>query len=244
MDTTPASGSTRPLRVALIDDHLLFRQGLRAILSAQAGIEVILEAAGVEALDPPLEAARPDVVVIDIMLRKSCGVAAVREIARRARSCRVLVLTAHADESVVAEAFSAGAAGLALKDQDSTEVVAAVRAIAAGARYVAPSLNGRPIPRAPHPAARHTCVSRLSVREREIFDLIVVGHSNREIAERLRISIKTVEAHRVNINRKLDAHSTADLVRLAARHGLMLDSGVLDRDALDPAARATSRGAA
>jgi two-component system response regulator NreC len=247
MDTTsPPSGSTR-LRVALIDDHLLFRQGLRAILAAQPGLEVVVEAASTEGL--ALDASRADVAIVDIMLRKTSGAAAVREIAQKAPPCRVLVLTAHADEALLAEAFAAGAAGLALKDQDASEVVAAVHAVAAGARYLPPALNGRPVPLVPQvpqapqaQPARPIAVRRLSVREREIFDLIVAGCSNREIAERLQISVKTVEAHRVNINRKLDAHSTADLVRLAARHGLMVDSGIREREVFEPKPR--TRGVA
>jgi DNA-binding NarL/FixJ family response regulator len=107
-----------------------------------------------------------------------------------------------------------------LKDQDATEVLAAIRQVAAGGRYLAPSLShASSDPAKRHPP--HTCVQELSRREREVFELAVAGGTNRKIADRLMISIKTVETHRASIYRKLDAHSTADLVRIAARHGIV-----------------------
>lgn len=228
----PPLAHARPLRVALIDDHVLFRQGLCAILTAQPRLDVVLEAASAQDL-APIDDVHPDVAVVDIALRRSSGSAAIHEVLRRVPACKVLVLTAHADHVLVAEAFAAGASGFALKDQDASDVLAAIGAVAAGGRYLVPSLNGRPTePATPiamgsQPGATHgqppgpTAIRKLSARERELFDLIVQGYSNRDIAELLHISVKTVEAHRVSINRKLDAHSTADLVRLAARHGMM-----------------------
>lgn len=206
-----------PLRIALIDDHLLFRQGLRAIIAAQPDLTVVLEGGDARDVYPQLEATAPDVAVVDVTLRGSSGITATQEILRRCPQCRVLVLTMHTSEDFAAQAFSAGASGYAIKDQDASQVIDAIRAVAAGQRYLAPilpaSVLARPRPLGP--------LGHLSPREREVFDLIVQSKSNRDIAAYLCISIKTVETHRTSINRKLGAHSTADLIRIAARHGLI-----------------------
>lgn len=205
------------LRIALIDDHVLFRQGLRAILATQPDMTITAEGGDAREVYPLLEASPPDVAVVDVSLRGSSGIAATQEILRRCPACKVLVLTMHASEDYAAQAFAAGAAGYALKDQDAVQVVEAVRAVAAGQRYLAPSLPAAVLAR-PRPSGP---LGQLSPREREVFDLIVQSRSNRDIATYLCISIKTVETHRSSINRKLGAHSTADLVRIAARHGLI-----------------------
>jgi DNA-binding NarL/FixJ family response regulator len=132
----------------------------------------------------------------------------------------VLILTMHASEDLAAHTFAAGASGFALKSQDATAVLHAIRTVGQGSRYLAPSLPPRLLER-PRGVSPPRGMGELSPREREVFNLIIQGQSNRTIAERLSISIKTVEAHRAGINRKLDAHSTADLVRVAARHGLL-----------------------
>ncbi len=205
------------LRIAVIDDHVLFRQGLRALFATQPDLAIVVEGADARDVYPLIEAASPDVAVVDVTLRGSSGIAATQEIVRRCPSCKVLVLTMHANEDFAARAFSAGASGYALKDQDALAVLDAIRAVAAGQRYLAPGLPVRVLggPRAAGPLAD------LSPREREVFDLIVQSQSNRDIAAYLCISIKTVETHRASINRKLGAHSTADLIRIAARHGLI-----------------------
>jgi len=209
-----------PLRVALIDDHVLFRQGLGAIIATQPDLSVVGEATDPHGLEGTLERSAPHVVVIDVSLRGACGIAATREVLRRSRRSRVLILTTHRSDELAAQCFAAGAAGYALKDQDASEVLAAIRMVAAGGRYLAPSLNqlcGDP----PKRQTPHSCVQELSRREREVFEMAVAGRTNRRIADGLGISIKTVETHRASIYRKLDAHSTADLVRIAARHGIV-----------------------
>lgn len=212
---TPAFSMT--LRIALIDDHALFRQGLRALLTAQPEFAIVVEGSDARDVYPIIEAEKPDVAVVDITLRGSSGIAATAEIVRRCPSCRVLVLTMHTDEDYAVRAFSAGASGYALKDQDAAAVLDAIRTVASGQRYLAPDMPIRVLlsPRSTGP------LGELSPREREVFDLIVQSQSNRDIASYLCISIKTVETHRASINRKLEAHSTADLIRIAARHGLI-----------------------
>jgi len=206
-----------PLRIALIDDHVLFRQGLRALLTTQPDLVVVLEAADAPDVHPALEAAAPDVAVVDVTLRTSSGIAATEEIVRRCPQCKVLVLSMHVSEDFAAQSFLAGASGYALKDQDVAQVLDAIRAVAAGQRYLAPSLPVTALAR----RRANGPLGHLSRREREVFDLIVKSRSNRDTAAQLCISVKTVETHRTSINRKLGAHSTADLVRIAARLGLL-----------------------
>lgn len=205
------------LRIALIDDHLLFRQGLSAIVAMQKDMAVVIEGGDAREVYQEIESAPPDVAVVDVSLRGSNGIAATREILRRSPDVKVLILTMHTNEDFAVQAFAAGASGYALKDQDAGEVLDAIRAVASGQRYLAPALSPSVMarPRGNGP------LSQLSPREREVFDLIVQSRSNRDIATYLCISIKTVETHRSSINRKLGAHSTADLVRIAARHGLI-----------------------
>jgi DNA-binding NarL/FixJ family response regulator len=216
----PVALEPQPLKVALIDDHVLFRQGLGAIIATQPDLCVVGEATEPRGLEGTLDRAQPHVVVIDVSLRGACGIAATREVLRRSRRSKVLILTTHASDELAAQCFAAGASGYALKDQDAAEVLAAIRQVAAGGRYLAPSIREMPGD-PPKRHTPHTCVQELSRREREVFELAVAGRTNRGIADRLSISIKTVETHRASIYRKLDAHSTADLVRIAARHGIV-----------------------
>jgi two-component system nitrate/nitrite response regulator NarL len=205
------------LRLVLIDDHLLFREGLRGLISTEPDLAVVAEGADAREVYPLIDAEAPDIAIVDISLRGSSGIAATQEIVRRRPDCKVLILTMHANEDYAAQAFAAGASGYALKDQGMSELLEAIRVVARGGRYVAPSLPARVLEgeRTVHP------LGALSPREREVFDLIVQRQSNRDISNYLCISIKTVETHRASINRKLGAHSTADLVRLAARLGLI-----------------------
>src|SRR5262249_4792008 len=147
------------------------------------------------------------------------GVTAAREILRRVPTTKVLILSAYTHADRLREALAAGISGWAGKDQSSDELVTALKRVAAGETYVAPRLEGLAHPNqdggSPEP------LSLLSPREREIFELIVRGFSNEGIAKELSISAKTVETHRAHINKKLEVHSTADLVRFAARRGLL-----------------------
>ena len=206
-----------PLRIALLDDHVIFREGLRALILAHADLQVVAEAGEAREIYPLIEAAAPQVAVVDVSLPGSSGITATQEIVRRWPQCRVLVLTMHVAPEHAVRAFAAGATGYAIKEQSAVEIIDAIRAVAAGRRYVAPSIPPAVLdgtgPQAP--------LAELTAREREVFDLILEARSNRDIAGYLCISIKTVETHRAAINRKLGAHSSADLVRIAARLGLI-----------------------
>jgi two-component system response regulator NreC len=205
------------LRIALVDDHVLFRDGLRALVSAAGDLLVVAEASDARTALLLLEAANPDVLVVDVTLPGSSGIALAREVLRLLPKCRVLVLTMHASEEYVIHALAAGATGYALKSQPAGEVIEAIRAVGHGRPYLAPTL-----PR-PRREDGDTRLDELSPREREIFDLLVQSHSNRSIAQHLFISVKTVETHRASINRKLGVHSTAEIVRFAALRGLVHD---------------------
>lgn len=207
------------VRVALIDDHVLFRQGMRAVLAGRSEATVVAEAGNASDGYTAVGATNPDVVVLDLILPGVNGIAAVRELIRREPNRRVLMLSQVISEEFVSQAFAAGASGYALKEQSMDEVIEAITTVHRGRRYLAPRfpqslLDG---------GSKGGPIGSLSSREQEVFDLLVRGFSNDGIASELHISRKTVETHRSHILKKLDVHSVVDLLRLAARHGLLND---------------------
>lgn len=208
------------IRIVLVDDHALFRSGLSALFGTTRDMKVVGEAGDARQARQVIEAEKPAVVILDVSLPGTSGIAAMSELRRYAPDARFLVVSMHGGHDVVAEALGAGASGYALKHQPGDEIMDAVRRVAAGQPYLAPSLPEAlldPVKRAEraHPLAS------LSAREREIFDLVVRGFSTEAIAKQLFISAKTVETHRAHINKKLGLHSAAELVRFAARCGLI-----------------------
>jgi two-component system response regulator NreC len=216
------SGNFPRVRIALLDDHMAFRDSLRVALVHHAAIEVAAEASSSRTLSRVLEAQPLDLVVADMLLEDTDGVSAVRELRRRGLKVPTMILTAFRNQAFARDAFAAGVEGFALKAQPLDEVVDAMRRTAAGERYVSPLLQDSPSA-APGGHAVSPVVMELSWREREIFWLLIRGHSSQAIARSLCISLKTVETHRSHINRKLGVHSSADLMRLAARNGLLAD---------------------
>lgn len=213
---------TASATIALIDDHPVFRQGLRALLANEPALEVVGEAADARGACAIANSAKPSVIVIDVALPDGDGIAATQEILRQSPRTRVLALTMHTGEFFVSRAFSAGVSGYAIKTQAAEEIVGAVCAVARGETYVPArfshlvSRNGER-----RSANAATPFDDLSKREREIFDLILRGFTNEGMGRALFISVKTVETHRSHINRKLRVHSTGELIRLAALHGLL-----------------------
>jgi DNA-binding NarL/FixJ family response regulator len=213
---------TPPTRVVLADDHTIVRQGLIGILKASGEVDVVAEAAdGHESLQKAMQL-RPDVVVLDISMPRLNGLEAARRILKAVPATRVLVLTMHEDEEYVLQMVRAGVSGYLLKETAASELIAAIRALRDGkawfgphaARVLASALQeGRPVPEDPY--------QRLTDREREIFQLLVEGRSNAQVAELLCISPKTVDNHRTRLMDKLDVHNTAELMRWAARRGLV-----------------------
>ena len=212
------------LRVAIVDSHPLFRAGLRAAISDHGrALALAGEADSLEAAVPMLAESRPDVVVLDSAVPGNGGLSALRHLLRKNPERRVLVLSARLAEDFAAEAFAAGAMGYTGKDGTAEEIVTAIREVAAGQRYLCPRLvlervNQHLLER---PAGDRAPLDVLSAREREVFRLLVLGCSNEEVADRLRISRRTVETHRSRILKKLRVHSAVELLRLAARHGLI-----------------------
>ncbi len=211
------------VRVALIDDHRLFREALRTLLGSTEEFLVVAEAGGGEDICSLFEATKPDVVLMDVAMPETDGLSSVRTLVERYPLAKILMLSAYGVPDYVARAFAAGAFGYALKAQASGEVIAALAAVARGDKYLAPELpsslmvgyaRGR---RDQAPGQ----LDGLSHREREIFDLVIRGFPNTSISEKLSISVKTVETHRANINRKLAVHSSAQLLRFAALRGLV-----------------------
>jgi DNA-binding NarL/FixJ family response regulator len=211
------------IRLALVDDHSLFREGLRSFLSSKEGVSVVAEAGDARDAYEQIDATQPDVAVLDIGLPGIDGIAAAREIQRRAPGVKLLVLSMYRDQDRVRWSLGAGARGYVLKDDPPDTVLEAIRAVAQGEKFLSPRLEVDPGEAPPSSRKSNDALERLSPRELEIFRMIVKGESNAGISKTLCISVKTVETHRAHINKKLGARSPADLVRLAARRGLVDD---------------------
>ncbi len=214
------SETTPPVRVLVADDHSLVRSGIVGLLNTSPGIEVVAEASdGIETARKALEI-RPDVVVLDVSIPGLNGIEAARRIHEALPQIRILMLTMHDEEEYVVRAVRAGASGYLTKDGTASELIAGIRAVSEGKRYFSPPAR-RAIDRAGRrqPGAEDPYDS-LTKREREVFRLVVEGKSNPEIAGILSISPKTVDNHRTRLMNKLEVHSSAELVRYAARRGL------------------------
>jgi two-component system, NarL family, response regulator NreC len=206
-----------PIRILLADDHIVVRQGLRILLE-QAGMAVIGEASdGQEALQVA-HAQHPDVAVLDLAMPHLNGLETARRLREAVPQTKVILLTMYTDDPYVLEALQAGAAGYVLKTQAAVDIVQAIRDVLQGAIYVSPRV-ARAVVNA-YLARSELPPDPLTSREREILQRIAEGQTTKEIAWRLGLSVKTVEAHRVNLMRKLDIHETATLVRYAIRRGL------------------------
>jgi len=208
------------IRVLVVDDHAVVRAGLRRVLDAEADIKTVGEAANAErAVFEALEA-HPDVVLMDVVMPGKTGIEGMPALLQAVPNVKVLMLSMQDDPQYVREAFEAGASGYVLKEAADTDVVDAVRAVAAGERYVHPALGARLV--AAESEERKRAVSDpLSEREREVLRLLALGHTNQEIAALLYISVRTAETHRAHIMQKLGLSSRAELVRYALDHGLV-----------------------
>lgn len=210
------------LRVALVDDHDLFRQGLASLLQ-HAGFDVAWEASCTRDAQELVAKNPTDVLIMDVSMPGTSGIEATRAIVKTIPSTRILILTQHEGEEFVVQAFLAGATGYAVKTQSIEQIVEAVQTTAAGRLYLAPSIPRRTLDEY-NRRIRHVSkgiLDELSPRERQVFELVVQNKSNRAISEELRIAVKTVETHRLSLNKKLGVHSAAELIRLAATHGLL-----------------------
>ena len=214
-----------PLRVLLVDDHALFRAGLRGLLERDLGASITAECAGADEALQALAEEVPDVALLDIALRDSDGI----ELARRVTAdfegrVRCIMVSMHMSSAYVLRAFEAGAQGYVVKDAGPAELVGAVHAVMAGQRYVSPDVSGqlidslqRSIAAAPHHA--------LSPRQLEVLRLVAQGLSTKLIARALGLSARTVDSHRYQISQRLELHDVAGMVRYAIRHDLVRSDG-------------------
>jgi two-component system, NarL family, response regulator NreC len=213
-----------PLRILVADDHTLVRQGLRKILESQPGWVVVAEAGdGRDAVQQALEL-QPDIIIMDIAMPKLNGIEAVQQIERRVPAARMLVLSMYADEAYVTRAVRAGAHGYLLKDSADVDLIQAVISVSEGKSFFSPAVAKVLLDEYVRQLAERGIADRyetLSEREREVFQLIAEGHSNKAVATLLHISPTTVETHRAHIMEKLDLHSTADIVLCAVRKGVV-----------------------
>jgi DNA-binding NarL/FixJ family response regulator len=211
------------LRVVLADDHALVRAGFRSLLEALAGVQVVGEAAdGREALRLIGEL-RPDLALIDIAMPGLNGLEVVGRVAKEHPRTRVIVVSMHAQDEYVRRALVAGAAGYMLKHADGRELEMAIRAVAAGGTWLSPSVSKKVVAAYSknERGGAEDPVEALTGRQREILQLIAEGHSRKEIAQRLQLSVKTVESHRAQLVERLGKRSTAELVRWAIQHGIV-----------------------
>lgn len=207
------------LRVVLADDHRMLREALAEMLAKEPEMEVAGEAGSAREALEKVGALRPDVLVLDIGLPDMSGI----EVAKRLRfsKTRVLMLSAYADKRFVREALKAGAAGYVSKGAAGEELANAVRAVGRGQSYLSPEVAGPLVRELQEPERGSPPPSSvLAPREREVLKLIAEGARSADIAEKLGITVSTVEAHRRNINRKLGLHTVADLTKYALREGL------------------------
>ena len=224
----------KKLRILLADDHKMLREGLRVLLNSQPGMGVVGEAAsGKEVVDKAGEL-KPDVVVMDLSMPGLNGLQATELLRASHPAIKVVVLTAHEDESYLTQLCKAGAAGYVLKRSAGDQLVQAIRMAARGQIYLEPSLAGKALARlvTGPSASQETANARLSEREKEVLSLIAWGYSNKEAADKLKVSVKTVETYRVRIAEKLGLRSRAELVKYALRQGWLNDA-----EAPDPLAR-------
>src|SRR4029079_1626899 len=208
------------IRVLVVDDHAIVRSGLRRVLDAEPDIETVSEAENADrAVFEAMEHKR-DIVLMDVVMPGKSGIEGLPALLQAVPTVQVLILSMQDDPRYVREAFEAGASGYVLKEAADTEVITAVRAVAAGERYVHPALGARLLA-AEVEERKRAEADPLSEREREVLRLVSLGHTNQEIAKLLYISVRTAETHRAHIMQKLRLSTRAELVRYALEHGLV-----------------------
>jgi len=205
-------------RVGIVDDHPLFRQGLAATLRREADMDVLGEAGGADEAIALAKHCALDVAVVDILMPTTSGISLTSELFEIQPQCRVLGLSVIDDPGLIADMLRAHACGFALKTQPIAEIVDAIRQVLGGLRYLPPGVSRDAVDTELAGTRAHP-FQRLTKREREVFELLIRGNSNDEIAVKLFIARRTVETHRQRIMNKLSAHSIVQMQRIAAVHG-------------------------
>jgi len=211
-------------RIIIAEDHTILREGLRALISSDPEFDVVGEAEDGRDAIRCVEKLTPDLILIDLSMPRMDGMDAIKEIKKRCPETKILVLTVHRTEEYILATLRAGADGYALKDATHTELVMAIKSVLMGKPYLSPGVSEKVIEG--YLEGRKTLRSEspwdtLTQREREVLKLIAEGYKNREIADYLYISVKTVEKHRANLMRKLDLHNTSALTAYAMEKGLV-----------------------
>ncbi len=214
----------KPYRIVIAEDHTILREGLRSMLSSNPDLEIVGEADNGRDAIRRADELRPNLVLMDLSMPKMNGLDAIAEVKSRCPDTKLLVLTIHKAEEYVFESLKAGADGYLLKDATHAELMLAVGNILDGKRYISPGISGRLIERyleGQKPLRSELSSDIITRRERQILKLIAEGHKNKDIADYLCISVKTVEKHRANLMKKLDLHSASALTAFAMEKGLI-----------------------
>jgi two-component system, NarL family, response regulator NreC len=207
-----------PIRIVLADDHILVRQSLKALLERE-GFQVVAEASDGQDAVRHVETLQPDLAVMDISMPILNGLNAAREISRSFPKTRTILLTQHDEGQYVAEALDAGVKGYVLKNQVASDLLMAIRQVSRGQVYLSPGVS-RAVMEA-YRSKSEKSRNSLTLRERQVLQLIAEGKSTKDVASLLGISVKTAESHRTRLMHKLGIHETASLVRYAVRHGIV-----------------------
>jgi DNA-binding NarL/FixJ family response regulator len=219
---------TKPVRIIIVDDHALVRAGFVSLLKNLSGIQIVAEAGeGYEALRL-IEEKKPDIVLLDISMPGLNGIEVAYRISKEFPEVRTIMLSMHMNEEYVLQAMHVGAAGYIMKDSTSEELEIAIKTVAGGKRYLSPPVSQKVIEdylkqplRRGRVATKPGVYERLTSRQREVVQLIAEGYTTREIAKKLNVSVKTIDAHRTQIMDRLNIHDIASLVRYAIRMGIV-----------------------
>ena len=211
-------------RIAIAEDHTILREGLRALLISEPDFDVVCEAGDGRDAIQCIEEHQPDLILMDLSMPRMNGLEAIKEIKKRSRTTMVMALTVHKSEEYILATLQAGADGYVLKDTTHAELVSAIRHVLSGKRYLSPGVSEKVIEgylEEKRIVKTRTAWDTLTKREREILRLIAEGYKNKEIADYLCVSLKTVEKHRTNLMKKLDIHNVATLTAFAMEKGLI-----------------------
>jgi DNA-binding NarL/FixJ family response regulator len=212
----------RNLRLVVADDHPLMRRGICDLLETEPGWEVVAEANnGREAVEAVAKT-KPDVLVIDLAMPELNGLTATREILRFFPKVEVVLLTMRNSDQAIREVLESGARGYVLKSDAEQDLIAAVKAVSVGKPFFTANVTEVVLKGYLNRTEPAETLPELTTRERQVVQLLVEGKGNKDVAVAMRVSVKTVEAHRSNINRKLSLRSTSDLVRYAVRNGIVV----------------------
>jgi len=215
-----------PTRILIAEDHATIREGLKLLINSQSDMEVVGEAGDGLSAQQLAQELNPDLIVMDVSMPQVNGLQATTELARQQPGVKVLILTRHSDSGYLQQLLAAGAAGYVLKQSPPEELLRAIRSVAAGSNYLDPQVTGQLLQGYSGRSATALVagLEPLSEREQEVLRLIAWGYSNKEIAVRLKLSVKTIEAHKANSLRKLGLSSRIDIVRFALLQGWLKET--------------------